>query len=134
MSRSKMMLRKPKAAATEATVGIRDGIGKLFQPKAKPTAFATEEAPSLAVVEVTFTESDKRATFDPQKHETLLDVADEAGVFVPACCRSGVDGICEVPVLEGEVVYLQPPQVHAAEEKGCFLCIAVPKSPVKLGV
>ena len=113
---------------------ITQNLGRLFRREPKLPTFPVDETPSLAPVAVEFAISQKQVVFDPQRHETLLDVADEAGVFVPACCRAGVDGVCEVEVLEGDVVYLQAPGVEPMHPKGCLICIAVPKSPIKLGV
>ncbi len=110
----------------------RTALGRLFRREPRAAAFPVEERPTLVSVAVEFVQSNKVATFDPARHETLLDVADEADVFIPACCRAGVDGVCEVDVLEGDVVYLQRPEVAASSERGCLVCIAAPRSRVKI--
>lgn len=63
----------------------------------KPTASADEK--SLPVV--TFTTSDKSAPLPPD--QTILDVADEAGVEIDNSCRVGTCGTCRVKLLSGKV-------------------------------
>jgi|GEM_PF-1965491 len=78
--------------------------------------------------QVTFKKSDVTATFDPQKHETLLDVALEAGVAVPYACCAGADGVCQLRC-DGATEYLQDPLVTVTPGE-VLLCIAKPTADV----
>lgn len=64
-------------------------------------------------------------------HETLLDVAEQAGIAVPSGCRAGNCGTCVVALESGEVTYLHAPG-SPPEARTCLMCIARPKGDVVL--
>lgn len=62
---------------------------------------------------------------------SLLDLAEEADVLIPASCRQGVCGTCATQVLDGDVTYKRSP-VAPIPEGMCLPCVAVPKTRLLL--
>ena len=81
-------------------------------------------------IEVTFSRSGKRYTWDPRE-ASLLDFAESRGIDIDCQCRAGECGTCETRLLSGEVEYRQPPRVVLGEGY-CLMCISIPKSDVTL--
>lgn len=81
-------------------------------------------------LKVKFSRSDRTVPWDPTC-ESLLDLAEKAGIEMSSGCRSGSCGTCLVAVKEGSVQYLG---VHDApgEEGSCLTCICKPKSDLTL--
>lgn len=76
----------------------------LGKPEPKPLRTVAQPAESEGAKElpvVTFTASDKSAPLPPD--QTILDVADEAGVEIDNSCRVGTCGTCRVKLLAGKV-------------------------------
>lgn len=63
--------------------------------------------------------------------DSLLDLAEQAGVPVAAGCRAGNCGSCRVRVLNGKVNTLRKPGV-ALQQDECLACISVPEGEVVL--
>ncbi len=78
---------------------------------------------------IRFTRSNITVDFLPT-HETLLDVALEAGVAVAYDCCSGFDGVCQVRC-SGKTEYLQEPSV-TVDDGSVLVCIAVPLGDIEL--
>ena len=55
--------------------------------------------------------------------DTILEVAQQAGIELPHCCQRGVCGKCKLPLLAGEVNYEQDP---GCEPGYILTCIAKP--------
>lgn len=64
-------------------------------------------------------------------HDTLLDLAEQAGIVIASGCRAGNCGTCVVAMQWGEVDYIQPPG-SPPEARTCLTCIARPKGDVVL--
>ncbi|MFE2426827.1 MOSC domain-containing protein [Streptomyces sp. NPDC059373] len=80
--------------------------------------------------EVTFAERSVTVLWsDPA--ETLLDLAEETGIGIPASCRQGVCGTCTTVLRSGDVTYLRQPSIPVPEGS-CLPCVAVPASRVAL--
>jgi ferredoxin-NADP reductase len=60
---------------------------------------------------------------------SLLDLAEQVGVMLPANCRGGACGSCAQTIKSGEVAYLLDPAL-ALEGQKHLLCFAVPLSDV----
>lgn len=65
-------------------------------------------------------------TLDVPADRSLLDVAEDAGVFVLSSCREGTCGTCETPVLEGSVDHrdtvLSP--AEQADDRTMMICVS----------
>ncbi|SHN43237.1 PDR/VanB family oxidoreductase [Cryptosporangium aurantiacum] len=74
--------------------------------------------------EVELAQSGKTLTVPPD--QSILDVADAAGVFVLFSCREGTCGTCETPVLDGAVDHRD--SLLTAEERAAndtmFICVS----------
>lgn len=79
---------------------------------------------------VTFRKSARAVVWDGAQ-DTLLDLAEHAGIALPSGCRAGNCGTCAVALQSGEVDYLQPPG-SPPEAGTCLTCIARPKGDLVL--
>ena len=99
---------------------------------AETTAQDGQDTGTERDIEVTFSRSGKRYTWDPRE-ASLLEFAESRGIDIDCQCRAGECGTCETRLLSGEVEYLQPPQVVLG--KGyCLMCISIPKSDITLDI
>ncbi|MDJ0705256.1 MAG: FHA domain-containing protein [Leptolyngbyaceae cyanobacterium MO_188.B28] len=74
---------------------------------------------------VLFAQSKQEIHCDPE--ESILDVAEQAGINIRSGCRQGVCGTCKVRKLEGEVRYdVQPDILDQSEQAAGFIltCVA----------
>jgi ferredoxin-NADP reductase len=76
--------------------------------------------------EVTFTTSVHTVLWTDAQ-STVLDLAEAAGITVPAACRAGACGTCRLQIESGSVSYLQAPALPLDPDE-CLACIAVPAS------
>ncbi len=75
---------------------------------------------------VFFKRSNQRLEWTTQKG-TLLELAESHSISMASACRAGQCGLCQIKLIEGEVVYLADPVV--APDPGCCLsCLSVPGS------
>jgi hypothetical protein len=79
---------------------------------------------------VTFRKSARSLAWDGV-HDTLLDLAEHAGIMLPSGCRAGNCGTCSVALQSGEVSYIQTPG-SPPEARTCLTCIARPKGDIVL--
>lgn len=86
--------KKPGAPAQAALPNAN--AQKASKPEAESTA-----PPEVAAATVAFKKSGKSAPMTPD--QTVLDVADAAGVEIDNSCRSGQCGLCKVKLLSGNV-------------------------------
>ena len=73
-------------------------------------------------------------SFECAGSETLLDAALQAGYRLPHNCRNGSCGLCELPIVSGEVC-AQPSQgreAHVTAAGACLTCQSRPTSDVVL--
>ena len=63
------------------------------------------------------------------KYNSILEMAEDNGIFIKAGCRNGSCQSCACQFIEGEIEYTKAP--GRKPESGKFLpCIAVPKTNV----
>lgn len=65
------------------------------------------------------------------EHNSLLELAEAAGVPVGSGCRAGNCGACRVRVVEGKVAELRKPGMVTQPDE-CLACISLPDGPVWL--
>lgn len=76
-------------------------------------------------VEVNFARSGKTAPWHPDKNQTLLDLAEAAGLSPEYGCRSGNCGSCKVGIVQGDVAYASQPSA-SRDANSALLCCAMP--------
>lgn len=101
------------------------GPASVRLPGAEP---ATE--PEAAGVEVRFRRTGRTLHWDG-RDASLLDFAERQGIAVESGCRSGGCGSCETRLVEGSVVYAQPPD-HEPAPGHCLLCVGRPAGALVL--
>ncbi len=62
---------------------------------------------------------------------SILDLAEAAGVTVPAACRAGACGTCRLEIENGSVSYLRAPALPL-DPGECLACIAIPARRLSL--
>ncbi|WP_218933671.1 2Fe-2S iron-sulfur cluster-binding protein [Rubripirellula lacrimiformis] len=80
--------------------------------------------------QVRFAESDQAVTWTGSE-ESLLDLAEDAGVEIESSCRSGSCGACVCRLKRGTVAYDQPPE-HDVDAGEVLMCVARPTSDVEI--
>ena len=60
--------------------------------------------------------------------QTILDVAEQAGIEVPTSCREGTCGTCETPILSGTVVHLDSVLSEAEREASATMMICMSRA------
>lgn len=78
---------------------------------------------------VTFRKSNITAAWNGS-HGSLLDLAEAHGIDIPFSCRSGIDNVCQTPLLSGTVEHPEP--LASPDDGHCLPCIAIPTSDVVL--
>ena len=61
---------------------------------------------------------------------TILELAEQNGIFLPSGCRAGNCGTCATPVLVGSFSYLAKPEAPV-EEGSCLVCVSVPTEDIE---
>lgn len=90
----------------------------------------TVEIESARAITVTFSRTGTSVTWDPRA-DSLLELAENAGIDVDSGCRAGSCGSCQTVLEAGEVEYRQRPDADIAPGH-CLLCISVPRGDVCL--
>ena len=132
----------PSAMMTSMTTALKEwgvpedrifseAFGPASVPKpgttAAPSAAAAAATPGFKIV---FSRSGKTLAWNPQAG-SLLDLACNEGVSIPAGCRAGSCGTCETALKSGSVKYLSEPG-WKAQAGTCLVCVAAPGSDVEL--
>ena len=60
--------------------------------------------------------------------QTILDVAEQAGIDVPTSCREGTCGTCETPIMSGTVVHLDSVLSDAEREASATMMICMSRA------
>ena len=81
-------------------------------------------------VEIVFARSGKVGTWTSED-ESVLDVAEAAGVVMDSGCRAGQCGTCATAIKQGAVTYLKEPATSPLPGT-CLTCIAIPKDGLVL--
>ena len=79
---------------------------------------------------VDFTTSNKTLEWDGS-HDSILDMAESAGLELNSSCRGGSCGSCVVRVLEGKVKYDSEPSATVGEDE-CLACVGMPSENMKI--
>lgn len=104
---------EPEPISTSASTNGNHATGTLVVPK--PTTLVASETI------IVFQKSGKEVPCDGE--DSILEVAEEAGLQLTAGCRMGSCGVCKQKLLEGEVNYEQDP---GCEPGQVLTCIAKP--------
>ena len=102
------------------------GPATIKKTKAEPPARA---APA---VEVVFARSGKTVQWNSSA-DSLLDFAEDNGIFIESGCRAGSCGTCITAIKSGEVIYVAAPGLPV-EDGSCLTCVSVPKTTLTLDV
>lgn len=87
-----------------------------------------EAAEAVTPCEVQFCRSGRRVTWDASDpDQSLLELAERAGLKPAFACRAGVCGTCTTPVRSGRVTYLAEPSAEVGPGTA-LICIARPAS------
>ncbi|WP_130470008.1 2Fe-2S iron-sulfur cluster-binding protein [Candidatus Magnetaquicoccus inordinatus] len=92
--------------------------------------FSPPELATHAAQEITLALSQRKFVWHPH-HTSLLEAAEEQGIILDFGCRAGNCGVCELPLLQGEVTH-HPLAFNQAQPGHCLPCIAIPKSAIVL--
>lgn len=100
---------------------------RIAQPKA-----AAEVSDCCEDIEVTFAKSAVKTNWNPS-FESLLDLAEAAGLSPDYSCRSGICQTCVCGLQEGEVEYVQEP-LDLPDDGSVLVCCSKPKTSVVLNL
>ena len=81
-------------------------------------------------IEIVFARSGKVGKWSSEE-ETVLDVAEAAGVALDSGCRAGQCGTCATAIKQGAVRYLEEPGTQPPPGT-CLTCMAIPKEGLVL--
>ncbi|PZV15915.1 MAG: flavodoxin [Pseudanabaena sp.] len=138
--KSPKSVKEEPASELYPAFGIKAWLGKLQLPieamsvtSRSPNAPITSKAPVATVI---FTKSAKEVPCDGE--ESILEIAEQAGVKIRNSCRVGSCGSCKKVKLEGEVKMeeydpeaLEPSEIDAGY---ILCCVAFPKGKVAIDV
>ncbi|MBR0898919.1 MOSC domain-containing protein [Bradyrhizobium tropiciagri] len=95
------------------------------------TKLERRPAPFPGPLTVRFEGAEAEASWSIEKG-TLLELAEDAGLALPANCRAGVCGACRQTVRQGTVFHLTEPPFPLAPQE-VLTCCAVPTSDLVIG-
>lgn len=97
----------------------------------KPAAPAVgDNVPRVEPIEIVFARSGKVGKWTSEE-ETVLDVAEAAGVVMDSGCRAGQCGTCATAIKQGSVHYPEEPGTQPLPGT-CLTCMAIPKEGLVL--
>ena len=105
------------------------GPASIRLPDEKPKSAAPQSSAKKNIF-VTFAKSNKTIAWEDGE-ANILEFAEKSGIMVDSGCRSGSCGTCQVKIAEGEVDYMQTPDIDP-EPGHCLLCISRPKCNLTL--
>ena len=119
---------------------IRD-TKKLLRALAVPDQAIFDESFSAPLVidhdkervaaKVGFLTSQQQAVWQPERPQTLLELAEANGLTPSFSCRNGHCGLCATKKINGDIDYLVNPATEIAEQN-VLLCCAIPSGDVEL--
>jgi ferredoxin-NADP reductase len=98
-------------------------FGKL---KSGSSATSNTEVSAQTSKEVICSQSQKTFTWQVGDG-TILEKAEQSGIYPPNSCRSGICLTCMTKILEGEVDYIEPP-TGTPDPGSVLICISKPKT------
>ena len=110
--------------------GVPDEMVKLeaFGPASRKHSSRNPAPSETTNCKVTFLKSGKSVAWDGQ-HDSLLEMAEAAGIELDSGCRSGACGTCLTRVLHGSVRHDAEVDCESDE---CLVCVAQPNSDLEL--
>ncbi len=90
----------------------------------------SQRAPETAAARAVSFRSTGKTLQWSQEAGTILELAEQNGVFLPSGCRAGSCGTCATPVLAGSFTYLSRPEAPV-EEGSCLVCVSVPTADIE---
>ncbi|MGI9437214.1 MAG: 2Fe-2S iron-sulfur cluster-binding protein [Geminicoccaceae bacterium] len=97
----------------------------------KPAAPSVDDSgKQIEPIEIVFARSGKVGKWTSDA-ETVLDVAEAAGVAMDSGCRAGQCGTCATAIKKGSVTYLEEPGIQPTPGT-CLTCLAIPKESLVL--
>ncbi|MBF2002818.1 MAG: FHA domain-containing protein [Synechococcales cyanobacterium M58_A2018_015] len=128
MQSAKALLKRlnfPMQQYYEESFGAPKKAKQSAEPPKSAAAAPPSTAPSSSQSVVVFTQSGKEVPSGSD--ESILDLAEQAGVKIRSNCRQGVCGACKKRKLEGEIQYAQEPEALDADEQAAgyiLTCVA----------
>ncbi|AFY75096.1 flavodoxin reductase family protein [Synechococcus sp. PCC 7502] len=77
-------------------------------------------------VEVVFNKSGKTLNWHPDDG-SILELAEANDIYPDYSCRAGICGTCMCGIIEGEVIYKEPPTAFI-DEGSVLICVSTPKT------
>lgn len=96
------------------------------KPKSGTSASSSKETHGQTSKEVICSQSQKSFTWQ-MGDGTILEKAEQSGIYPPNSCRSGICLTCMTKILAGEVEYLEPP-TGTPDPGSVLICISKPKT------
>ena len=126
------------AGVTELLVGVGLDASRIHTeafgaraPAANAKAPHTPSSPPHAGFEVSFARSGVSVRFDPDRWDSLLELAEECDVPSDWSCRTGVCHRCETAVVAGTVDY-DPEPLDVPPDSAALLCCSRPNRDLTL--
>lgn len=101
-----------------------------FGPASVTTPAATGGPDTKTAFSVTFAMSGKRCDFQPARHRSLLELAEQEGIPVDSGCRAGRCGQCLLRVVRGETT--NAAGAFAVPDGYCLGCVSVPRGDITI--
>ncbi|MCV7101367.1 PDR/VanB family oxidoreductase [Mycobacterium palustre] len=122
---------EPLIAAVEATcseLGRAEPHVERFKARAQPIGCDRDE--HNEPFELVLSKSGKRVTIPADK--TIIEVLEDAGIYVPTSCEEGFCGTCETEVVSGTPDHRDEYLTDAerANNKSMMICVGRSKTPV----
>ncbi|OHV21481.1 GCN5 family acetyltransferase [Parafrankia soli] len=111
---------------------VDESHGPVLLGRGSEPGHAVDLLSRLSDLRVTFTRSGRELRWDPAE-DTILLLADSAGVQLDSMCWSGVCGTCRSTLVSGTVHYLSEPTCDLAEGE-ILPCVTAPVTDVVLDV
>jgi ferredoxin-NADP reductase/uncharacterized protein YcbX len=127
----KSFMQTARERLTDAGVRDQDILEEVFASPITSSG-SLKPAPKPGPFSVTFSMSEKTANWYAATG-SLLDLAEQAGLKLPANCRGGACGVCAQTIQSGEVAYILEP-VTAPKGQTHLPCCTVPQSDVVIGI
>ena len=116
--------------ATEDSVYF-ESFGPASVKKAREVSTDENSDPSTAVaISVEFESSGKKAQWDAS-FDSILELAESAGIEMKSGCRSGSCGTCVTRILCGKFEHIKDVSADLGDDE-CLVCVARPIEELKI--